>query len=125
MNGGRAMAVCTGGLETEVGADGPFQAGHLGASQAVPAPVEPWPRPIRARTRSRRTCFRRPEAYTATLSGAVSAGSNPAGGTVQRHKFEHLDNLVRIKARAPDLRQCSAVSGPCARYAPGRQPPAR
>ena len=27
-------------------------------------------------------------ACTATLSGAVSAGSNPAGGTAQRHKFE-------------------------------------
>ena len=29
-------------------------------------------------------------------SGAVSAGSNPAGGTGQRHKLEHSDNLGRV-----------------------------
>jgi hypothetical protein len=42
----------------------------------------------------------------ATASGAVSAGSNPAGSTTQRHKFEHSGNLGRTEARAPDLRRC-------------------
>jgi len=37
--------------------------------------------------------------YRATPSGAVSAGSNPAGGAAQRHKFEHSDNLGRSGAR--------------------------
>jgi hypothetical protein len=37
----RAVEVCAGGLETEVGADGPFEARDLGASQAAPAAVEP------------------------------------------------------------------------------------
>lgn len=41
MTDGKALAVCTGGLETEVGADGLFQAGHLRASQAAPAAAEP------------------------------------------------------------------------------------
>jgi len=50
------------------------------------------PRPIRARAGYPRARFRRPGACTATASGDVSAGSNPAGGTVQRHKFEHFDN---------------------------------
>ncbi len=57
------------------------------------------PRPIRARTGHLQARFRRPGAYTATLSGAVSAGSNPAGGTGQRHKFEHSDILERKAAR--------------------------
>jgi hypothetical protein len=29
--------------------------------------------------------------------------------TVQRHKFEHHDNLARTEARAPDLRRCSGI----------------
>jgi hypothetical protein len=33
----------------------------------------------------------------------VSAGSNPAGGTGQRHKFEHSDNLRAARPRACDL----------------------
>ena len=45
----------------------------------------------------------------ATASGAVSAGSNPAGGTVQRHKFEHSDNLESTGRQACDLRQRGAV----------------
>ena len=34
----------------------------------------------------------------ATASGAVSAGSNPVGGTAQRHKFEHSNNLGPTRA---------------------------
>jgi len=30
-------------------------------------------------------------------------------GTGQTNKFEHSNNLVPVEARAPDLRQCSAV----------------
>jgi hypothetical protein len=44
------------------------------------------------------------EAYTATLSGAVSAGSNPAGGTGQRHKFEYPNNLDASQPWVCDLR---------------------
>ena len=40
----------------------------------------------------------------ATPSGAVSAGSSPAGGTGQRHKFEHSDNLDPSQPWACDLR---------------------
>ena len=40
----------------------------------------------------------------ATASGAVSAGSNPAGGTGQRHKFEHPDNLDASQPWVCDLR---------------------
>jgi hypothetical protein len=47
--------------------------------------------------------------YTATLSGAVSAGSNPAGGTGQRHKFEHSDNLERLRCQRCDLRKRGRV----------------
>ena len=50
-------------------------------------------RPIRARTRSLRACFRWSGPHTATDSGAVSAGSNPAGGTSHMHKFERSDDL--------------------------------
>jgi len=45
----------------------------------------------------------------ATPSGAVSAGSNPAGGTAQTHKFEHSDNLGPTGRQPCDLRQCSAL----------------
>jgi hypothetical protein len=50
-------------------------------------------RPIRARTRSLRACFRWSELYQETDSGAVSAGSNPVEGTAQKHKFEYSDHL--------------------------------
>ena len=56
-------------------------------------------RPIRARTRSLRACFRRPETHTATASGAVSAGSNPAGGT-QPAKFVSDQRQRRSSGRA-------------------------
>ena len=45
----------------------------------------------------------------ATASGAVSAGSNPAGGTGQRHKFEHSANSPLAWLRACDLQQPRAV----------------
>jgi len=38
-------------------------------------------------------------------SGAVSAGSNPAGGTGQNHKLEHSDNLERLQCQRCDLRK--------------------
>ena len=84
------------------------------------------PRPIRARVRHLGARFRWSDTYTATDSGAVSAGSNPAGGTGQRHKFEHLNNLVLTKDRVPDLRRCSDLPGlapdtcPENRHQPGR-----
>ena len=56
----------------------------------------------------------------ATPSGAVSAGSNPVGGTGQRHKFEHSDNLGATKARACDLRKRRHVPD----LAPGPPPEA-
>lgn len=52
------------------------------------------------------TRFRRSGAYTAMDSGAVSVGSNPTGGTAQRHKFEYSDNLGPIERQACDLRRC-------------------
>jgi hypothetical protein len=66
-------------------------------------------RPIRARTRSLRACFRRPGPYTATLSGAVCAGSNPAGGAAQRHKFKHSNNLGPVEAEAVTCGDAQAV----------------
>jgi hypothetical protein len=51
----------------------------------------------------------RSERHTATLSGAVSVGSNPTGGTGQRHKFEHSDNLEPRWRQACDLRQRGVV----------------
>jgi hypothetical protein len=65
-------------------------------------------RPIRARTRSLRACFRWSGPHTATDSGAVSAGSNPAGGTGQRHKFEHFNNLEWLQCQRCDLRKRDA-----------------
>src|SRR5262249_16639489 len=53
--------------------------------------------------------FGRSELYKETDSGAVSAGSNPAGGTAQMYKFEHSDNLGPTRRQPRDLRQCSAV----------------
>jgi hypothetical protein len=55
--------------------------------------------PIRPRSWCAGTRFRWSGACTATLSGAVSAGSNPAGGTGQRHKFEHFTILDRLSVR--------------------------
>ena len=66
-------------------------------------------RPIRARTRSLRARLGRSERYGATDSGAVSAGSNPVGGTGQRHKFEHSDNLERLQCQRCDLRKRGRV----------------
>src|SRR5262249_24846808 len=44
---------------------------------------------------------------------AVSAGSNPAGGAGQRHKFEHFDNLARAGARAPTCGDAQAFRTVC------------
>jgi hypothetical protein len=52
-------------------------------------------RPIRARTRSLRACFRWSGPHTATLSGAVSAGSNPAGALLRGINSNTLTILVR------------------------------
>src|SRR5215468_5918812 len=48
-----------------------------------------WPCPMRAQAARAGTRFRWSGLDGATPSGAVSAGSNPVGGTGQRHKFEH------------------------------------
>ena len=68
------------------------------------------PCPIRVQTGVPRARFRWSAPGGATPSGAVSAGSNPAGGTAQRHKFEHSDNLGAPRRRRCDLRQRKAVS---------------
>jgi hypothetical protein len=39
----------------------------------------------------------------------VSAGSNPVGGTGQRYKFEHSDNLEAESCQVNDLRQCQPI----------------
>jgi hypothetical protein len=80
--------------------------------------------PIGPRSWCAGTRFRWSGACTATLSGAVSAGSNPAGGTVQRHKFEHLDNLGRAKARASHAMTCGNAR-PLLDLAPGTRPESR
>ena len=77
----------------------------------------PWPCPAPARVpapHSRPTAPHlahnaRPAQYTATPSGAVSAGSNPAGGTGQRPKFEHSNNLGPTRRQPCELRRCSAL----------------
>ena len=61
-------------------------------------------RPIHARVRHQRARLGRSERYGATDSGAVSAGSNPVGGTGQRHKFEHPNNLDASQPWVCDLR---------------------
>jgi hypothetical protein len=58
----------------------------------------------------------------ATASGAVSAGSNPAGGTGQRHKFEHFDNLERLRCQRCDLRKRGRVQTLRPIRAPQRRP---
>src|SRR5262249_53333491 len=45
--------------------------------------------PIRSPNGTGTMRFARWERHAALASGAVSAGSNPAGGTAQRNKFEH------------------------------------
>jgi hypothetical protein len=54
----------------------------------------------------------------ATASGAVSAGSNPAGGTGYRHKFEHPNNLDASQPRVCDLR----LRNGAVMFAPVRSP---
>jgi hypothetical protein len=66
-------------------------------------------RPIRARASRSGARLRRPGACTAILSGAVCAGSNPAGGTGQRHKSEHSDNPGPTGRQACDLRKRGRV----------------
>jgi hypothetical protein len=65
--------------------------------------------PIRPRSWCAAPHFRWSGACTATLSGAVSAGSNPAEGTAQRHKFEHSGNLERRQRQRCDLRKRGRV----------------
>ena len=50
-------------------------------------------------------------AGTATPSGAVSTGSNPAVGTAKRPKFEHYDKRDLLRRQACDLRQRSTFPG--------------
>ena len=80
---------------------------HTGHHRCQAHPGSPGQRapPVRPRSRCAGTRFRWSGACTATLSGAVCAGSNPAGGAVQRHKFEHLDNLGSIDGQSCDLRR--------------------
>jgi hypothetical protein len=86
------------------------------------------PRPIRARAGHLRARLGKSERYRETDSGAVSAGSNPAGGTTQRHEFEHSNNLEPVRGQACDLRQCSALRGlapdtrPESTHRPGKGP---
>jgi hypothetical protein len=114
----------------------PGETRHATTAAVVPvgaphAPVPPGPaaragglRPIRARAGLPRARFRRSELYRETDSGAVSAGSNPAGGTAQRHKFELSDNLGPIECQACDLRKRRRVRGLGPRSAPGTRTPA-
>jgi hypothetical protein len=70
---------------------------HSRTRSNVPAPVTPRSGFPRARLPSSET-------HAAAASGAVSAGSNPAGGTGQRHKFEHPNNLDASQPWVCDLR---------------------
>jgi hypothetical protein len=54
---------------------------HLRRGGTSAAPTAGTPSPIRARTRPQQSCFCWSGRFTATLSGAARAGSNPAGGT--------------------------------------------
>ena len=64
-------------------------------------------RPICARARSLRARFGTSEPYSETASGAVSAGSNPAGGTAQRHRFQYFDGKGQRRRRALAQRESS------------------
>jgi hypothetical protein len=80
-------------------------------------------RPIRARPRSLRARFGRSEPYRDTDSGAVSAGSNPAGGAGQRNKFEHSGNLEPIACQPVTYRNAD-VFRTLPRVRPPNQDPA-
>jgi hypothetical protein len=67
--------------------------------------------PIRVRDAPPPTRFRWSTPDSATPSGAVSAGSNPVGGTDQRHKFEHFDNLGPSSEGNGRRRLTSPVAG--------------
>jgi hypothetical protein len=62
--------------------------------------------PIGPRSWCAGTRFRWSGAYTATLSGAVSAGSNPAGAQL---RGVNSNNLGALERQACDLRQCPAL----------------
>jgi hypothetical protein len=78
--------------------------------------------PIRVQKGLRWARFRWSAPDGATPSGAVSAGSNPAGGTGQRHKFEHQDNLDASRRWVcdPRLRNGAVIFAP---HALPRRPP--
>jgi hypothetical protein len=101
---------------------------RAGRPARLHAPAPPVPRrtrqprpgalsPVRPRSWWAPTRFRWPGPCTATLSGAVCAGSNPAGDTGQRHKPEHSDNRGPLGGQACDLRKRSGVPD----LAPGRR----
>jgi hypothetical protein len=112
----------------------PTQTLHTAAAARAPIGVFPrtpplpvsWaggPRPIRARVRHLGARFRWSSTCTATDSGAVSAGSNPAGGTGQRHKFEHSDNLDLPGFQRGDLRKRGTVPDLSPEPPPRQDPP--
>ena len=65
----------------------------------------PTPRPIGARVPYPKARFRRSERYRAAASGAVCAGSNPAGGAGRSIFFEHTDDRLPRCLQACDLRK--------------------
>jgi hypothetical protein len=67
--------------------------------------LRPYTRPGKIST----STLGRSEPYRETDSGAVITGSNPAGGTGQRHKFEHSNNLERLQCQRCDLRKRGRV----------------
>jgi Substrate binding domain of ABC-type glycine betaine transport system len=75
----------------------------------------------RTPTRSR---FARSKGGRAFPSGAVSAGSNPTGGTGQRHKFEHSNNLDPPKCQPRDLGKRRSVPDLSPEPPPGSRTPA-
>src|SRR5215831_10134219 len=79
---------------------------------------------MRPRTGCAGTRFPWSEACTATLSGAVRAGSNPAGGTGQRHQSELLGNLDPSGPQACDLRKRERIRD-LAPVRPRQQGPSR
>jgi hypothetical protein len=66
------------------------------------------PCPRGDRTSQATGCLPRSAACTATLSGAVCAGSNPAGGAGQMHKTEHSVEQAAAAGRVCDLRKRTA-----------------
>jgi hypothetical protein len=67
-------------------------------------------RPTRARAGHLEARFGRSELYGETDSGAVCAGSNPAGGADQRPNSNSLTIAARAEAQACDLRRRGRVS---------------